>query len=499
MKTSPRPIAKPSRRPADRVSNRGSVLMVALIIAGVIAISLTSFMQLASNAAKLSNRSFYMDGAQNLADLGLEHSLWSMNNGVWTTGNTYQVTLPSTSESTTISSGGNFVFSGNVKGQVKIYADLTDASKPHVVVKASVTLNDGSVIEKLAEAYIKSASWADDGVVAPHVDVSNNVTMNSWNSDPDGNASTPAIPYSSAVAGANITVAATDVTAGALDNGGKIYGNVAAGSSASGGGIVIGIKGIVGNATYLADYTHNKGTIQDGHSTYDFTASFPDVSAPAAPGGSEYTIATGNITLPRTSPLDTPASDGNYYYYVSSISLAGSDQLHIAGGNVVLRIGNSTMSGSALSLTGTASIAIDTGATLKVYTSGDVKIAGNGITSGGNTTTTANQPINFQLYGTRSGSDVSTLGYQSLDVHGNGVLSGVVYAPNANVSAIGSGSGGDIMGAIIGNSVTIGGNSQFHYDESLASTLSSGIWKLRKWRDLTNATNRTSYETLVNF
>src|SRR3954470_16185058 len=97
-------------------SQRGTVLIVALIFAAILALSITSFLKLAGNASKLANRSFYLDGAQNLVDTGLEQALYSLNNSALTTtagfsprasyAGQYQGTFSS------------FTFSGNVTGEI---------------------------------------------------------------------------------------------------------------------------------------------------------------------------------------------------------------------------------------------------------------------------------------------------------------------------------------------------------------------------------------------
>ena len=466
--------------------------MVALILSGVIAISLTSFLTLTTHASKMANRSFYMDAAQDLCDAGLDMTLWAMNNSDWTDAgftssatNQYQGTFPSS---------GSYQFSGGVTGTVKIWVDNTDSTKPHTVVKATVTLIDGSQITKEAEAYMKQSSYFDDGLVAGSVSFSgSNVTVNSWNSNPTGNA---VVHYSSSVAAANVTVGATNVTPGALgDQNGKIYGDAAAGSTDTGGGITIN-QGVIGDTSYV-NTTSNKGSIQDGHATYDFTESFPDVTAPSAPGN--YTVKSisgDNITLPGGT--DTPASDGYYYYSASSISLGGnSDELHITSGKVRILMSST---GSSLSTGGSApGIVIDSGASLQIYTAGNVSISGNGVVNGSTSLSSTGQPINFQLYGTRSTSQVATSGYQSISISGNGYFSGVIYAPNGNVTMNGGGSSGDVLGAIVAHSATLNGGTSFHYDESLPNTLTTGLWKLRKWRELVSDADRSPYNSYLSF
>lgn len=497
----------PSNRPTRpngfrRNSQRGSVLMVALILAGVMALSLTSYLNLSMNAAKMANRSFYMDGAQNLADIGLEQALWSMNNKDWLAGNfaqragtlkEYQGTFPSASTYFTLSAGA--------KGQVKVWADLNDADKPHIVSKATVTLADGSEIIKVAEAYLIQRSYYEEGMVGDTIDMRGQVTGDSWSSDPDNDPSTPPIPYSAAVASDNTKFAATAVIANALSGGqGQIRGAVSVGSSEAGGGLTLGSQGTVGDNAWVN--AGNRG-VQEGHATYDYTASFPDEKNPVPPAGTVVsTLVSASTQLPRRNAsgviIDTPASDGYYYYTIPEIDLGGNtDTLHISGGKVIITTTNTT--GVTVNATGNRSgIVIDNGSALKLYTAGDVRATGNGILNGGNgvSADTANQPINFQLYGTRSANAAAISGDQIIDIKGNGYLSGVIYAPNGDVTLNGNGA---VLGAAVGDTVVFTGNAAFHYDDSLPKTLVTGLWKLRKWRELSTATERSTYETQLAF
>jgi hypothetical protein len=189
--------------------------------------------------------------------------------------------------------------------------------------------------------------------------------------------------------------------------------------------------------------------------------------------------------LPRVG--DTAQSDGKYYYSVSSLSMSGnsSNILNVASGNVVLLF--TTGSGaSAVSVGGNASIAIASGANLSMYTQGNVSIAGNGVSNANATSSTTS----FQIWGTNT-----TAGGQSITVAGNGTLSGTVYAPNATLSARGGGNSGSIYGAFVANSVTITGNDAFHYDENLGRQGNAGNFNPSKWRELTTASDRATYES----
>jgi len=109
-----------------------------------------------------------------------------------------------------------------------------------------------------------------------------------------------------------------------------------------------------------------------------------------------------------------------------------------------------------------------------------------------------NGPI-AKLYGTRTAAQAGTSGDQNISIAGNGVLSGVVYAPNANISMNGGGNNGIVLGSMIGDTIGVTGNSTFHYDESLANLSSSNIWGVTKWRELSSASDRTTYTDQLNF
>src|ERR1043165_1669122 len=60
-------------------SQRGSVLLVALIFAGVVAIALTSYLRMTTLAMEVSQRSFLANDAMNVTEAGFERALWAFN------------------------------------------------------------------------------------------------------------------------------------------------------------------------------------------------------------------------------------------------------------------------------------------------------------------------------------------------------------------------------------------------------------------------------------
>lgn len=106
---------------------------------------------------------------------------------------------------------------------------------------------------------------------------------------------------------------------------------------------------------------------------------------------------------------------------------------------------------------------------LKLYTAGDIKISGNGVTN------LNTQPISFQLWGTTQKPAVE----QEIQIVGNGTLGGVIYAPDAFVTLNGN---GDIMGSVVAADIRLTGNAAFHYDEALAEAEPDAPLGVAGWR-----------------
>src|SRR5690606_4905322 len=103
------------------------------------------------------------------------------------------------------------------------------------------------------------------------------------------------------------------------------------------------------------------------------------------------------------------------------------------------------------------SIKLAPGANLTIYTAGNIEISGAGL---------FNQiaPQQLQIWGTAPH-------HQRIDFQGSGRMSGVIYAPNADIVLPG---GTDFYGAIVANNITMSGSGSFHYDESLKSLSGHG-------------------------
>jgi hypothetical protein len=464
-------------------SNRGSVLIVALIFAVILAIALTSYLKLSLNASQMANRAFYLNAAQNIVDMGIERTLWSLNNAHlysppsnWTTGgftarsgfsNEYQGTFPS--------SGTFYPLSGNAKGQVKVWAAYNTTTKYwHTVAQATITLGDGTTLSKTAECYLKQRSWSQSGMVARNgISFNGSVMIDSWISRPTGPPSD--VPYSSGVSRCEAQVCSPSLIA--IQNA-DVYGRVAIGTDTiTAAGITVGANGRVQGVK------PGTATIDATRVTCDFTSSLPDVNLPGS-SGTAIAAITGGVT----------SFTANATYTTPSINLGGGgDRIEVGptpAANVSLIVtGNVDMSGPS-------KIIIHPGSSLTMYVAGDFRMVGNsGIQNG--TTTAPNNPDCFTLLGTRTEMQIAGGAMmQDWTLKGTSSLSAVIYGPNANVAVGGT---GDTFGSVVGNRVDMVGSGNFHQDESLAANLKTGLWALLKWRELATATERGTYATELSF
>ncbi len=584
---------------------RGSVLIVALLFSLGLAISIGSFLQLTTTASKLSYRTHNLGVAMNLAETGLEQAMWEMNSASATWSGWDTPSGATTARRRTFNLG---TVEGGATAQVKVYAqDKVGTAAAYIIARAIVTPPSGSPLEKWVKvtlnkrSSLKIGGLGKDGIRAN----GNNVVMGSWNSDPDGDPSTPPITFSASVVDDNMSLATTAIDSTLNSGNADINGKAAVGASTT-SAINVGSQG------YIGPFGTPNGTKDPNSISANFSA---DIPVEEAPSGTYTSLGTVNssLTLPRGG--DTPNADGIYYYTANEINLTGSVLAVSAGYEVVLNVPNS---GNAVSIGGNggalqvnASLVTNTATgaqtyttgKLKLYTDGNLSITGQGsatnvittqtytppttVTTNTTTTTTVsnvtpvygkgaqrttvigwnyNQAItnvvaqgttttsnsssstfqilkasggtqptantssntvtttsttpasytdtgthvgqanNLHIYGTRSNEDANTDdadktndSAQTFKVSGNGSLSAVVYAPNADIEAKGGGNSGFVYGSLIGKSLLFTGNDCFYYDESLGAGDTGGRLGIEDWDEMVGYVDRTAYSSLMTF
>lgn len=161
-------------------------------------------------------------------------------------------------------------------------------------------------------------------------------------------------------------------------------------------------------------------------------------------GGSTSSVITtsGNASITGTRSAQT----SNTVLTTPTTSLASSGAVSVSGNNT-LSLSAGTYHYSSFSITGNGRL--NTTGEVTIYVSGSVSIAGNG------TAAYSNLPKNLKIFVTNS-SNVS--------VTGNGNVYAAIYAPLSRVQISGN---GQVYGAVVGDTVSMSGNANFHYDESL--------------------------------
>ncbi|MDF3058786.1 MAG: hypothetical protein K0R17_3001 [Rariglobus sp.] len=576
-----------SRFPLAR--RRGSVLIVALIFALVIAISLGSFLQLANGATKISYRTHYLGVAMNTAETGLEQAMWEINNSAATWSGW---TSPGTAGAhrTTFDLGK---VEGGATATVKVYAQEKVGTAPAwIVARAIVTPTTGSPIEKWVKVTLQKRSRGGvgglgrDGITSS----GNQVVMGSWNSDPDKDPSTPPLPFSAALLNDAMPLATTSIDATLSSGNADINGTAAVGSDTT-DAIQVGAQG------YIGPFNTPAGTKDPNSVSANFSADIPIEEAPTDKTYTDLGTVSTATTLPRGG--DTPNADGIYYYEATQINLNGSALAISAGAQVVINI--PTVAGTAISLAGNggaiqvnSTLVTDTvtgaqdytSGKLKLYTPGNISLSGQAAvvnvvttqnytasasttdttvsnvqpiygkgqqkttvigwsytqasttatTIGSTTTTTSSsntyqtlieaggtEPVagtsssssaagvttdtgsyvgqadNLRIYGTRTEEDMETYNAQSITISGNGSLSAVVYAPNADIEAKGGGNSGFVYGSLIGKSLKFTGNDCFYYDESLGNSDDGARLGIEDWDEMVSYADRNTYASYMNF
>jgi hypothetical protein len=506
-------------------SRRGSVLLVALIFAFVIALALTSYMKMASSATSTSQRAFLANDSMNVTEAGIEDMLWTCNkasdaanSGTASTDTIWSGagwTL-SGNDAYKVTPASNFSLSQNATGTVKVYVqnyNSTGIPTPTAIAKSIVTPSQGPAVIKMVVVDLVRSSFFSTGLVAKDgiTFSGNNATVDSYNSNPQNTTPSPNYTYNTTDAPqhANGSIATTNVNAIAAVGNANIYGYVSVGSSNS-TAIQMNSNGVIsGN---LAATTGR----DDTRITTNFTESLPDVTTPNITpwnvyyetGHNNYITGAGNCQLPDNSDIGHNGVTVNgvttYYYTVQYINLTGnsSNVLTIkAGYNVVIKV-TGTNSGNAVGTYGSGGIVISpkdathSAATLAIYTSGNIDISGDSSGHGG--VSNSGAAANFQIWGTGTAG-----GGQTVKVSGNGSLAATVYAPNATVSIVGN---GNVFGAVVGDIINVAGEANFHYDESLANLGGSNPFKISKWREIVRkaqdpsnlTTSDRDYYTQVN-
>jgi Tfp pilus assembly protein PilX len=468
-------------------NERGTVLIVAMILAVIIGISLVSFLKLSNSSLNISQRNFYDNSAMNLCETGLERALYCLNqnqvNGLtiansWTTaeGWTLQTTTQPHEATCTFTETN---IGPNVTGTIKVYVkyfDLTTSNPVVIVSKSSVSLPNGPPLSKFVEITLDKRNMFAGLVAKNSLRGDSNLRADSWVSTPSPGVYTP---YSSGIATAGGPLGVVATGNGALNVGDNA---TVAGTISTGGGTIS-----KSGSSKLTSTVGGSGW-NTGLENKSFTYTFPAIVVPTP---DVVNTMSANVTLTETFPRpgDSPASDGKYYY-----NFAAGKGINYSSGTmtitkpvVFLMQSHSGVNAIYTSSAATFRYGIAAGDTtsqgsFNVYTNGNINFD-----SGANWFQNK-APVNTGIYGTNPTS-------QSIVTRGGGTFYGSIIAENATIQFD---SGTNIMGAFCCKDMTLLGGVNFHYDQSLGQ-VGGGGYKVTQWKELQSATERAVYNTALNF
>ncbi len=445
--------------PRRHVKNqRGSVLIVAMLLTAMLALVLASYFNLSLTSSRQTRRTFDRNTAFHLAEAGVEEAVWSYNQAL--AGSTDAWRLWDTDGLAAWRRFSDFTLTSGSTGSVKVYASSTTpsgSSRPSIIAESTVTTNITGATTQMIEVTLRRRSFFSNGLTARRTLAfkGTNTTFDSWDSDPDDNSATAPVDYGTANRHdlGGIASAAIDTSA-VLINQASVYGFVSTGGQYP----VVGVNGLVGPFGTAA------GVIDATRVATDFTATFPVFPAPA----------DGTFISPLGDTLGTAGQSTRWR--TPNIKLTGKQTLTILGD--VTLILTAQAGANAIDMAGTSAIIIPVGSSLTLYVEGDVKIAGQGLAN-------ANiSPATFKLWGTNT-----TETGQAITLAGNGTLRAVVYSPNGDVTLNGN---GDMMGSVVARDITLTGNAAYHYDSSLADLEDNAPYGPASWRLITSASERQS-------
>ena len=505
--------------------------MVALIFSMILAVTVASFVSLSISTLQHSTRNVHYNNALNVAEAGLEQAMWALNNSFdasplyWTSGGTE-------ANPTRLRTGnaGSPDFS-DVKGYYSIFIEnsfTVSEIRAHIAAMQSdpsMTTDDirtwlvthiptvharGVVQPPTGPALTKSlklklairSPWENGLVGRTRIDLDGG-EVGSYDS------TVGAVPANLAAMGEGITVASPT----------SVIGNIAIGSPADiKGHLSIGI-GAENSSTFLASIkgsitipaSPSGVTVDPNLISYDFNESYADMVAPTNTG----TGITQLIALPApttTGPntgwtvIGDPTGTTLQRYTLTgnlggdsknpaNLLVVGHVQIIVPGGSFAPE-GMFVLNGTNQSipqldknghLTATPDLTSGKGLA-EVYVEGDIVLNG-----APGTLNDGSRPTLLKIFSTLSAAEAEAGNTQNVFLNGNANITALVYAPYTNVKLSGGGSKGFFAGALVADTIKIGGNGyRFVYDVSAANEDITGF-RLSRWIEFVKGPDPVAY------
>jgi hypothetical protein len=470
--------------PRFRRSERGSLLIVAMLLCAVIGISLVSYFKLATTSLNGATRSFLTMSNVDLAEIGLEQAmacLYDQSTGTasstaWAGWTPYGATAVRRTFPGATAIPPYYIPAPGGRAVVNVYVNnyTNTGGAPVIAVKSTITPQSGAVLNKYVEVTLRSRGlWATGMVGRNGVTMNSNARADSWNS------TSAALPYSAGIRRDNGSVGTTSTANGAvaLSSNAEIYGTANTGGGTVSTASNVRIYGATSPGTPKVDPTRVHR---------DFSYTFPPITVPTP---TTVNTISASIVAPRTFPngtTDVPnPSDGKYYYRFAAgknINMDSNKNLTI-NAKVVWLFENHSGVDSIHTSSNADTIFLGTTSTLEIYTNGNITLDSN------NDINATGQPQRCQVFGTNTTSQTFTL---SSNVN----WGCAIYAPYMTFRID---SNCSIFGSVIADRIQMDSNAAFHYDEMLGSFGTGAGVAVSRWKELQSSDDRLPYVALLSF
>jgi hypothetical protein len=424
-----------TKKPDSRsIKKSGSVLLATMIFVLAIAAFLVTYLYVVQNSNQAVSRAQRWNYSLAVAEAGVEEAMAQVNSGVAPSGNGWgQVGSAYGPLTRNLADGSyttTFQFNGN-----SLLATIYSTGVVSVPISGSTVTRAVKVL-----AHKESSFNVGMGAVLNVTGNGNSISVSSWNSydtnniqDYNGHYTDPTY-HPVGYTGTNGDVAVQEGFANLGNQ--NIYGNLYLGPDAT-----YATKGIITGTVYK-----------------DWNINFDDATMPT-------TDTNGNSIVWTPAPGNSSHTFTNSGYYV----VTDSGSISVDPGVVVtLKITTGNWNPPSLTIGGDTTNAGTVYAYHDPGPSGSVDL--NGIGGAAN-----NRPENFMYFGLP--------GVTKIKWSGATTFIGVIYAPDTDITLSGGGSGNNIIGALIGKSVTLNGHYDIHYDLALARFFSRG-YVVISWQEL---------------
>ena len=435
-----------------RNSRQGSVIIAVIIALVVLTVVAASFMQTALNERSMATRSNLNYLLLNLAESGVESAVWSISNEDWTAwtsksaGDYYKL-----HEQGTTSNG----YKTQVHVMVQDATGSSFFSNPIIYAEATATLPNGDrVTKQLRVRY--GLSGPGLGVIARDtLDLGGTLTVDSYDSrigPPDfaSNRSDKLV----------VGAVSRDANAMTINGDVSVFGFAGTGQEA---------PLLLGNSLEVrGEDTPTGVSVDPDYLFQDFHFEFEEVVEPDWSGASTSLPAPvgGVITLGNTNGIPVSYDVDYLELKHENVKVVGPVQLRLDKG---------------LNVKSGQFIEVETLGSLEIYTPGDVNLAGQAIAN------VSRKPNRMKVFGTNG-----TPNGQLFDINGQGEMSAVIYAPNAESRVKGTAS---FLGSMVVNQVTFAGEIDFHFDSSLLEENQTD--EISEWYELRKAEHRYDFASFT--